>query len=97
MSDDPAGLILSAISGSRSDIQAEPASLRAEFTASGTNLFARSERVLNEVAALRDDMTVVTARLDRMDATVHGCVTDARALHRQISRIAARVTEPERR
>ena len=52
MSDDPAGLILSAISGSRSDIQAEPASLRAEFTASGTNLFARSERVLNEVAAL---------------------------------------------
>ena len=82
---------------SRSDMQAEAAGLRAEFTALRTNLLAQSERVLNEVAALRDDMTVVMARLDRMDATVHGCVTQVRAMHRQISRIAARDTELEQR
>ena len=97
MSDDPTGLILSAIAGLRADMRADVAGLRAEFTALRTNLLAQSERVLNEVSALRDDMTVVMARLDRMDATVHGCVTEVRALHRQISRIAARVTELEQR
>ena len=119
MSDDPTGLILSAIAGLRTDMQADMvalradmeagmaglradmradvAGLRAEFTALRTNPLAQSERVLNEVSALRDDMTVVMARLDRMDATVHGCVTEVRALHRQISRIAARVTELEQR
>lgn len=108
MSDDPTGLILCAIADLRSnvetarvglgsDMEARMAGLRTEFTALRTNPTARSERMLNEVSAFRDDMAVVMARLDRMDATVHGCVTEVRALHRRISRIAARGTDLERR
>jgi hypothetical protein len=31
------------------------------------------ERLMHDVAGLKDDMTVVMARLDRIDATTHRC------------------------
>ena len=34
------------------------------------------ERVINDVAGLKDDVTVVLARLDRIDATTHSLVTE---------------------
>ncbi|HEX2479836.1 MAG TPA: hypothetical protein VHK45_11195 [Geminicoccaceae bacterium] len=37
------------------------------------------ERLVNDVAGLKDDMTVVMARLDRLDATTHSLVTEVRA------------------
>jgi uncharacterized protein (DUF3084 family) len=69
--------------------------LRRDITRLRTDLSAQMERVLNEQAALRDDMTVVMARLDRVDTTSHGAVTELRALHRQFTRLAARVTALE--
>jgi hypothetical protein len=38
------------------------------------------ERVLNDVAGLKDDVTVVLARLDRIDATTRSLVTEVRAV-----------------
>ena len=39
------------------------------------------ERLINDVAGLKDDVTVVLARLDRVDATTHNLVTEVRAMH----------------
>jgi hypothetical protein len=39
------------------------------------------ERLVNDVAGLKDDMTVVMARLDRLDTTTHSLVTEVRAMH----------------
>jgi hypothetical protein len=36
------------------------------------------ERLVNDVAGLKDDMTVVMARLDRLEATTHSLVTEVR-------------------
>jgi hypothetical protein len=36
------------------------------------------ERVINDVAGLKDDVMVVLARLDRIDATTHSLVTEVR-------------------
>ena len=49
------------------------------------------ERLVNDVAGLKDDMTVVMARLDRLGATTHSLVTEVRALHSRHDRIAKRV------
>jgi hypothetical protein len=38
------------------------------------------ERVINDVAGLKDDETVVLARLDRIDATTHSLVPEVRAM-----------------
>ena len=45
----------------------------------------------HDVAGLKDDTTVVMARLDRLDATTHSLVTEVRALHSRHDRIAKRV------
>jgi hypothetical protein len=39
------------------------------------------ERVINDVGGLKDDVMVVLARLDRIDATTHSLVTEVRAMH----------------
>jgi hypothetical protein len=39
------------------------------------------ERVINDVAGLKDDVTVVLARLDRVDATTRSLMTEVRAMH----------------
>ena len=60
------------------------------------------ERVLEGQAQLRDDIFVVMARVDRMDATLQGMVTELRAMHgrgdrltRRIERLEARLDAPE--
>jgi hypothetical protein len=52
------------------------------------------ERLVNDVAGLKDDMTVVVARLDRLDATTHSLVTEVRANSRH-DRVAKRVERLE--
>lgn len=53
------------------------------------------ERLVNDVAGLKDDMTVVMARLDRLDATTHSLVTEVRAMHSRHGRVAKRVERLE--
>ena len=49
------------------------------------------ERLVNDVAGLKDDMTVVMARLDRLDATTHSLVTEVCAMHGRHDRVAKRI------
>jgi hypothetical protein len=53
------------------------------------------ERLVNDVAGLKDDMTVVMARLERLDATTHSLVTEVRAMHSRHDRVAERVERLE--
>jgi hypothetical protein len=56
------------------------------------------ERVINDVAGLKDDVMVVLARLDRIDATAHSLVTEVRAMpsrHERLSRRIDRIEERE--
>ena len=53
------------------------------------------ERVLGELAGFRDDMTVVMARLDRIDATTQSLVNEVRAMHSRHGRLARRVDRLE--
>ncbi len=55
------------------------------------------ERVINDVAGLKDDVTVVLARLDRIDATTHSLVTEVRAMHSRHERLSRRVDRIEER
>lgn len=48
-------------------------------------------RLANDMAGLKDDMTVVMARLDRIDATVQSLVIEVRAMHSRHDRLARRV------
>jgi ubiquinone biosynthesis protein UbiJ len=64
------------------------------------------ERLVNDVGALKDDMTVVMARLeriddgtraavDRMEITSRGVLDELRAMHRRHDRLAKRVDRLE--
>jgi hypothetical protein len=53
------------------------------------------ERLVNDMAGLKDDMVVVMARLDRLDATTHSLVTEVRAMHSRHDRVARRVERLE--
>jgi hypothetical protein len=53
------------------------------------------ERLVNDMAGLKDDMVVVMARLDRLDATTHSLVTEVRAMHGRHDRVARRVERLE--
>jgi DNA anti-recombination protein RmuC len=55
------------------------------------------ERVINDVAGLKDDMMVVLARLDRIDATTHSLVTEVRAMHSRHDRLGRRLDRVEER
>ena len=55
------------------------------------------ERVINDVAGLKDDVMVVLARLDRIDATTHSLVTEVRAMHSRHERLSRRVDRLEER
>jgi hypothetical protein len=39
------------------------------------------ERVITDLATVKDDMMVVMARLDRIDATAQSLVVEVRAMH----------------
>jgi hypothetical protein len=52
------------------------------------NFLARqSERILTEIASLRDDMAVLTAMVMRLDGSHAALLQETRATHAQIARI----------
>ena len=55
----------------------------------------RLERLVNDMAGLQDDTTVVLARLDRFDATTHSLVTEVRAMHSRHDQVARPVERLE--
>jgi uncharacterized protein YoxC len=61
-------------------------------------LIARQQRqLLDQMNTLRDDMTVLTAIVMRLDGTVAGLVQEIRAIHSQHGRLANRVRALEDR
>jgi hypothetical protein len=59
-------------------------------------LARQQERILGELATMRDDATVLAAIVMRMDGTLTGLVQEIRATHSQHSRLANRVTALEK-
>lgn len=52
-------------------------------------------RILSEIGILRDDMTVLSAIVRRMDATIGGLLEEIRAVHAQYARMDHRVSRLE--
>lgn len=62
------------------------------------SLIVRQQRqLLDEMGTIRDDITVLTAIVQRIDGTLSGLVNEIRATHTQISRMDRRVRELESR
>jgi hypothetical protein len=60
------------------------------------NFLARqNERILSEIASLRDDMTVLTAIVTRLDGSQGALLQEMRATHAQIARMNDRVRKLE--
>ena len=60
------------------------------------NFFARqNERILTEIASLRDNMTVLTAMVMRVDGSHAALLQETRATHVQIARMNDRVRKLE--
>jgi hypothetical protein len=55
------------------------------------------ERVITDLATLRDDVMVVMARIDRIDATAQSLVVEVRAMHSRHERPSRRVERLEER
>lgn len=53
------------------------------------------DRVLDRLGAMEDQMTVQTATISRLDATMGGVTTELRALNRRLDRIDTRVRKLE--
>jgi hypothetical protein len=53
------------------------------------------ERMINDLAGLKDDVMVLTARVERLDATVHSLVVEVRAMHSRHERLVRRVDRLE--
>jgi hypothetical protein len=51
----------------------------------------RLAQLVNDMAGLKDDMMMVMARLNRLDATTHSLVTEVRAMHSGHDRVVRRV------
>ena len=60
-------------------------------------LARQQQRMLDEMASFRDDLTVLTAMVMRLDGTVGLVLTELRAMHSQHSRLANRVRRLEER
>jgi len=58
-------------------------------------LARQMERVISEVGRLRDEMTVHTATIIRLDGTVAGLVHEVRAVHTWLSRTNERISKLE--
>ena len=52
-------------------------------------LAARQERLLEEMAQVRDDVRVMAAIVQRLDGTVQGLTSEVRASHARFDRLAA--------
>jgi hypothetical protein len=60
------------------------------------NFLARqNERMLAEIASLRDDMAVLTAMVMRLDGSHAALLQETRATHAQISRMNDRIPKLE--
>jgi hypothetical protein len=55
----------------------------------------QQQRLLEEMASMRDDMQVLTAMVMRLDGTVGLVLTELRAMHSQHQRLANRVRRLE--
>ena len=58
-------------------------------------LARQMERMISEVGRLRDEMTVHTATIVRLDGTVSGLVQEVRAIHTWMARMDDRVRKLE--
>jgi hypothetical protein len=58
-------------------------------------LARQQQRLLDEMAIMRDDMQVLTAMVMRLDGTVGLVLTELRAMHSQHQRLANRVRRIE--
>ena len=58
-------------------------------------LARQSDRILTEIASLRDDMTVLTSIVMRQDGTLTNLLTEIRAMHAQHARLGNRVRKLE--
>ncbi len=87
MSEDRLDFVIAALGR----LEAGQAHLHEEQTRLRTDLLKQGERVLNEVASLRDDMTVTMARMDRLDSAVGLAVVELRAMHGAFSKLSQRV------
>lgn len=93
MSDDRLGRVITLLEQQSVDLahlRDEQVWLRDEQTRLRTDVLKQGERVLNEVASLRDDMTVTMARMDRLDNTVGLAVVELRAMHSAFSKLSQR-------
>jgi hypothetical protein len=54
-------------------------------------LAGQIERVITDLATLKDDAMVVMARLDRIDASLQSLVVEVRAMHSRHERLARQV------
>lgn len=53
------------------------------------------DRLINDVAALKDDMNVLTSIVLRQDGSITALLTEIRALHSQMQRMNNRVSKLE--
>jgi hypothetical protein len=60
-----------------------------------TFLTRKIDRMMTEVASMRDDMSVLTAIVLRLDGTQSATLTEMRAVHTQIGRMNDRVRKLE--
>jgi hypothetical protein len=60
-----------------------------------TFIASQLERLVTEVASLREDMNVLTSIILRQDATLTTLLTEVRAVHSQIGRMNDRIRKLE--
>jgi chromosome segregation ATPase len=71
-------------------------SLESQMADADLNFLARqNERILTEIGSLRDDMTVLTAMVMRLDGSHSALLQETRATHAQISRMNDRIRKLE--
>lgn len=58
-------------------------------------LASQQRQLLDEMAAFRDDMTVLTAITARVEASVSALITETRAMHSRHARLERRVASIE--
>jgi chromosome segregation ATPase len=58
-------------------------------------LAKQNARILEEIRSMRDDMTVLTAIVLRLDATLTALLHEIRATHTQIARMNDRIRKLE--
>ena len=60
-------------------------------------LAAQQDKILQEIATMRDDMRVMAAMIQRLDGTMIGVLNEVRAEHARYERLDRRVRAVEER